>query len=333
MSVYQTLSGYVRKNYVLAALILFCAGWIFLQLIYLIAIFFISFIFVIGFLPVTRYLRSLGLNHVIAALIPYVVMFALIILVFAPFVSKAVSQFQNLVGTLAIYWEKIPELFSIGGVSVVDIRNAIQSQINAFVTNLLSFTGFAVSIIVTISTTITLSVYAQIDYDRIRSFALATTKAYLPDIDIIYQKLEDDLGSWIAGQILLCVIMGILSFIVLTILRVPFAPSLALLSGLLELLPTIGPILAAIPAILIALQTSVALAVVVALAYTGIQFLENSIIVPRVMSKAVNLHPLIIIPALIVGYQFFGIVGSVLAIPGIVSARIIWVGIHIPLNQ
>jgi predicted PurR-regulated permease PerM len=127
--------------------------------------------------------------------------------------------------------------------------------------------------------------------------------------------MGERMGHWLLGQILLCLIIGAACSGVLFLLRVPGALVLGMIAGVLELIPNIGPFLAAIPAFLVALTQSPLLALVTVLAYWGIQALENAVIVPKLMGRVVKLHPLAVILALLVGGTLFGVIGAVIAIP------------------
>jgi predicted PurR-regulated permease PerM len=131
----------------------------------------------------------------------------------------------------------------------------------------------------------------------------------------ITSRIFQRLGGWVSGQILLCLIIGFISWIGLTLIGVPYAAVLALIAGIMEAVPNIGPIIAAVPAVLIAALYSPWQALLVAILYLAIQQLENYIIVPRVMSKAVELHPLAVLLALMVGGELMGVLGAVLAVP------------------
>ena len=130
------------------------------------------------------------------------------------------------------------------------------------------------------------------------------------------------IGRWIRGQLLLGAVIFAATLIGLLVLSVigfsefaDFAILLALIAGILELVPIIGPIISAIPAVLIGASISPAAAVAAIALYTVIQQLENHLIVPKVMGDAVNLHPAVVIFALIVGASLFGLWGAILAAP------------------
>jgi predicted PurR-regulated permease PerM len=131
----------------------------------------------------------------------------------------------------------------------------------------------------------------------------------------VIKKTESKLGKWFIGQLFLGLIVGLLSFIGLSILGVPYALVLGIIAGMMELIPYIGPTLASIPAILIAFTVSPLLAVLTLLLYFLIQQFENYLIVPKVMERSVGLHPVIIIIAMLIGGQLAGILGVILAIP------------------
>lgn len=146
-------------------------------------------------------------------------------------------------------------------------------------------------------------------------------------------KLEIKLGGWVRGQIVLMLIVGIMAYIGLILLGVEFAIPLAFLAGLTEIIPSIGPILSAIPAILVALGHSPILAIAVIALYFLIHQLENSLIVPKVMSQAVGLSPLVIIIVLMIGFQLAGIAGAVLAIPTVLLLELVFSHVYKPGGQ
>lgn len=142
--------------------------------------------------------------------------------------------------------------------------------------------------------------------------------------EIFIAKLEKKLGGWMRGQLILMLIIGVMSYVGLMFLGVEFAIPLAFIAGLLEVIPTVGPTVAAVPAILVALGTSPVLALAVAALYFIIQQLENQFIVPRVMSRAVGLSPLVIILALMAGFKVAGIAGAVLSVPTVLLIEILF---------
>ena len=129
------------------------------------------------------------------------------------------------------------------------------------------------------------------------------------------QRVDDKLGNWLRGQIVLSICIGVMSWIGLMLIGMPFALPLALIAGFLEIVPTLGPILSAIPAVIVALTISPTLAVGVLVLYILIQLTENHIIVPKIMQHAVGLNPVVIILGIMIGANLMGLVGALLSIP------------------
>jgi predicted PurR-regulated permease PerM len=136
------------------------------------------------------------------------------------------------------------------------------------------------------------------------------------------------IGRWIRGQLLLGAVIFVATLIGLMVLAAigfrefaDFAILLALVAGVLELIPIIGPIIAAIPAVLIGASISPGAALAAVALYTVIQQLENHLLVPKVMGDAVDLHPAVVILSLIVGATLFGLWGAILAAPVVALGR------------
>lgn len=144
---------------------------------------------------------------------------------------------------------------------------------------------------------------------------LLSPRAHRPQVHTIWNAVEYRLGAYVRGQIILMAIIGLASFVVLFALRVPYAPALALIAGLTEAIPMVGPLLGAVPAVIIGFTVSPWVGLAVAAAYMFIQFTENNVLVPRIMSSNVGLNPLVVIIAIVAGSTINGVVGAVLAIP------------------
>jgi predicted PurR-regulated permease PerM len=131
----------------------------------------------------------------------------------------------------------------------------------------------------------------------------------------IWESVEDKLGAWIRGQLLLMLIIGVAQGLGYAVLGLPFVLLLAVFAALAEAIPMAGPYLGAIPAILMALTVSPRVALIL-VAYTVVLHLvESNVLVPRVMERAVGLSPLAVVLTLLVGVAVGGIVGAVLSIP------------------
>jgi predicted PurR-regulated permease PerM len=131
----------------------------------------------------------------------------------------------------------------------------------------------------------------------------------------VIERMQEKLNRWLLGQIILSFIIFILVYLGLTVLGVQYALLLALIAGLLEAIPILGPIISAIPAIFLALLDSPLKALLTLGIYILFQQLESNIIAPRIMSRSVELNPIVIIAAILAGAELGGIVGALLAVP------------------
>ena len=128
-------------------------------------------------------------------------------------------------------------------------------------------------------------------------------------------ELEGKLGGWVRAQTTLMFIVSLMAYFGLRLLGIDFALPLALLAGVLEIVPNIGPVLSAVPAVLAGLVISPLMGLGVVALYFLIQQIENTLIVPQVMKKKLGLNPLVTILSLAIGFKLAGIAGAVLAIP------------------
>jgi predicted PurR-regulated permease PerM len=143
--------------------------------------------------------------------------------------------------------------------------------------------------------------------------------------ELFVDRIEHQIGGWVRGEFALMLIVGLLTYLGLLLLNVSYALPLAIMAGLLEILPSIGPTLSAIPAVIIAfLTTSPTMAVAVLALYVLVQQLENSLIVPIVMKRAVGINPLATIVLILIGLRLGGIGGAALAIPLFLSGQVIF---------
>jgi predicted PurR-regulated permease PerM len=144
-----------------------------------------------------------------------------------------------------------------------------------------------------------------------------------PRVNRIWEDVENKVGGWMRGQLVLCLIIGTIATVSYGIIDLRFWPLLGLWAGLTEIIPIVGPWIGGIPAVLIALTMGWQTALITGGIIVGMQTLENWFLVPRVMRGAVGLTPLTVFLAILAGTQFMGIVGAVLAIPIAATLQVI----------
>lgn len=131
----------------------------------------------------------------------------------------------------------------------------------------------------------------------------------------IWEDVEVKVGGWLRGQLLLCLVIGTVAGLIYYIADVRFWFLLALLAGVMELVPILGPWVGAIPAVMVALLDSWEKALIVAIALAFLQLAENTVLVPRIMKGTIGLSPLTVFVAVLAGGVYMGVLGALLAIP------------------
>jgi predicted PurR-regulated permease PerM len=133
----------------------------------------------------------------------------------------------------------------------------------------------------------------------------------------IMHKIDGQLGGYLRGQFTEATVVGVLGTIALVILNVKYSIIIGIFAGLANMIPYVGPVAGAVPAILVTLVNggSMATIIYIVIAFAIVQFIDNMIVQPIVLSKSVDLHPLIIVFAVLIGGKFFGLLGLLLAVP------------------
>ena len=158
----------------------------------------------------------------------------------------------------------------------------------------------------------------------VRTFVLAFPKSERSRVSAACGDVSRKVSAWLAGQLFLAIIIGSTAAIGLGLMGVPYFYVLALIAGIGELIPIVGPLLSAIPAIAVAFSVSPALALGVLLFFIAQQQFENHLLVPRVMSRQVGVSPVIVIIALLTGGSLLGVIGAILAVPTAAILHVIY---------
>jgi len=177
---------------------------------------------------------------------------------------------------------------------------------------------------VALATLLTLVYFWLVEHARIQRYVLA----YLPasrrgGARDGWNEIETRLGLWVRGELILMGAIGVATSIVYTVLGLPGALLLGLIAALTEVIPIVGPLLGAVPAVLVAATVSPQLAVVVAVVYVVLQFIEGSVLVPMVMRNTIGISPLLVLMSLLVGAAVGGLVGALIAVPVAASIEIV----------
>jgi len=286
---------------------------------------FVAFIFTSALNPLANLLQKKGLPRT-GVILLILFLFLFIIGIFALILIPTIaSQFDRIFGILpSILNQGIYDKSGLSSwISYERFSQIYQQSIDSFLTWIrtasFSLLQLGIGLLGAFISAITITVltfYLLLDHDKVVDFLVDL----LPEKNKYYAKnlilkTETKLGTWMRGQITVMLIMAVLTYIGLVSLGVHSALALALIAGLMEVVPFVGPTLTAIPAILVASSQSTYHVLGVMVLFFILQQIEGNVVVAKIMNRAVGLHPIIVIIAVTIGAQQGGPLGALLAIP------------------
>ena len=212
----------------------------------------------------------------------------------------------------------------------VDLSSSLRELISEQTTELTAFIGPAIQSVVagvagfltSFVITFMLAAFVLVDVQRVSRFIRSLVPhEYRPDFEELWANVDRGLSGVIRGQLLICVVNGVLTFIGLWVLDIKYSFLLALLAGAFSLVPIFGTIISSVPIVLIALVSSGdgALAFGPAIAVLGwivvIHLIEANFLNPKIIGDSAHIHPVIVIFALLAGEHVYGLTGALLAVP------------------
>jgi predicted PurR-regulated permease PerM len=304
--------------------------WLLYRFGQVVFIFFIAVVIGTVIRPVVAWLYSRGVPRIAGVSLIYFVLLALIITFVVLLFPMIVEQGRTISAAMPGYYQSLREWMAHNPNQLVvhfgDLLPATLPYLGPIQPtgqpNLVSAEqalGYAVSaanVLFSAAAFLLLSIHWTLDGPRIiRSFLLIIPKGQRENISELVSAIETKVGSYIAAQGLLCLVIGILSLIAYLLIGLPNALVLAIVAGLLEAVPMVGPVLGSIPAAVIAFSISPSKLIWVIVATTVIQQAENNLLVPRVMHKTVGVNPFVSMLAIFAFGSLFGIAGALMAIP------------------
>lgn len=318
---------HLLSNHFVIALAIILFLWLLYQVRFVLALTLLSYIVAVTILPVTLYLQKKGFPRIAAILTPYSVLAIFLSSGLYYILPIAVQQFQALFAFLPEYIGRLGTLLG-DGPQASSLRASLESSVlsltNSLSQSIVVYASKTVELFVGITSVLVLSVYMLDGYKYLKE-----QLGYFienENRDRVYDTLshiENALSKWLGGQIIVAIIVGLLVWILLSLIGVPYAISLALIAAIFEFVPFIGPVIAIIPAIAVGISQSPTTALLVAGVFISVQLLENNLIVPLVMKYVIRIHPAVIIVAVLIGAELMGILGAILALPTLIIVQII----------
>ncbi|MGE5073190.1 MAG: AI-2E family transporter [Anaerolineae bacterium] len=304
--------------------------WLFYRFNQVVFILFIAIVIGTVIRPVVTWLHHRGLPPMAGVILVYLVLLSLLtgfLLLLLPMIVKQGTSiagavpgyYQNLYQWMIHYPNQLISRFAeVLPAELPSITPLQQTgpQVMASAVQIVGYVSSASRAILVAVVILALAFYWALDGPRIiQSFLLLVPQVQRESIGELVSAMETKVGFFIAGQSFLCLVIGSLSLLAYLLIGLPNALVLALLAGVLEAVPMLGPLLGAVPAALVALAISPSKLIWVIVATVVIQQLENTLLVPRVMKKAVGVNPFVTLVALFAFGSLFGIAGALMAIP------------------
>jgi len=265
--------------------------------------------------------RPVGLAAIIGLIL------AVIVTLILTFVPMVVDQAQQLVGHVPEIYGRVLESLRRSGYPQVatSLENGVRAGAAGAGVLARSFFGRALNFVtglLSVFGVFVLTIYMAMQQQVMKATVIELSPPrYRARIGRLARTVKTRLGQLLRGQLLLGAVIGGCSYVGLLLLHVKFSLVLALLAGVTEMIPVIGPIVGAIPAILIAASDQPIMGLWVGLMYVAIQQLENHLLVPRIMASVTGLNPITVLVGLLVAAKLAGIVGVFLAVPATIIVQ------------
>lgn len=279
--------------------------------------------------PITNWLKQYNFPNVLSILLIYLTFIGGTVYVVYRVYPVALIQLQDLNEHLPQFIKMYEDTIYQMYVSTSFLPEAVHDQMDQFIFNIETtlenivgrlIGGFTkiFDFIVLITVIPVLVFYFLKDYNSIKKYV----KGFLPTkyrqmMSQLVKAIDQSLGGYIRGQLLVSAFISLLTLIVFHILGVKYALLLAIIMGLTNIIPYFGPIIGAIPAVAITITVSTKLAIFVIITVFVIQIVESNFISPYIVGKTMNIHPVAIIFALLLGGQLYGIIGMIIAVPAL----------------
>jgi len=303
---------------------------LFLVFIYVLRNVIILFIFALiiasAVAPAVGFLEKIKIPRVIGTLLIYILLTAIAALLIALVFPTIARNVKDLASSLPDYIDTLSEKFqSLKNASskyevivnkLQDYLSTIGDALKEVGSNIFSSAVSFFGGIFSFFLVVVMSFYISVQKGGVQRVLTAIMPINYRDYILnLWERAQKKLGRWLQGQLFLAILVGVLVYISLSLLGVRYALLLGIISGILELFPYVGPVLAAIPGIILGFLQSPIFGLWVLIVYVVIQQIESYIIAPLVMGKVVSLNPIVVILALLIGERLGGVLGMVLSVP------------------
>lgn len=285
----------------------------------------LAFVLATALQPAVLNLQKIRVSRLVAVLWIYALLIGSLVVAMILIVPPLVEQTLNLVSQFNLPRHPIIEQMRTLQFTADDL-SSLWTQYGDSVNGIITFLTSTFSAVFGFFTVLVMTLYMLLERDHLHAFGRFFFKSEERETRSkkLLRDVEYALGTWVRGEFLLMLVIGLLTFLGLTLLGIPYALPLAIIAGLLETLPNLGPTLSAVPAVIVAAVTiSPLMGLATAGLYWVVQLVENNFVVPFVMKKTMGINPLTSIVLILAGFRFGGVLGALLVIPYYIVLRVV----------
>ena len=320
-----TVGRFLR--FVVIIFFLVIIGWLMYKLADLLTVVIVSFLIAYILDPVASFMEAKGLSRSNATAIIFLVFFLIIALNIWLVLPGIFSQLfvlqkqlssggtDNMILSLQDFIKNSVGAIDVESIDLKGKMEAFMAGASAEVMVILSNIGSIISAVAIIPFVVYF--FLRDGRNMKKVFISYIPNRYFEITLNIMHKIDGQLGGYLRGQFTEATVVGLLGTIALLILNVKYSIIIGIFAGLANMIPYVGPVAGAVPAIIVTLVNggSMTTIIYIVIAFAIVQFIDNMIVQPIVLSKSVDLHPLIIVFAVLIGGKFFGLLGLLLAVP------------------
>jgi predicted PurR-regulated permease PerM len=328
-----TIPQWTTRQVVSATLLVLAvviAFWILYRFSWVVFILFVAVVLGTAIRPAVNWLNQRGVKRTRAVLLIYIallLLFVLFVSLSAPMIanqgaeiSRSLTRYygmlrNSLAQSPSMIIRQIAIRFPIDFTLLTQPalpQGDVVDRVSSFIVTISSYSRGLLFLVATFL----LGFYWTLEGERIlRGFTFWLPSKRRDDVRELIAHIEARVGGFIAGQSILCLVIGVMAFVAYTLIGLPNVLALAIIAGVFEAVPVVGPAIGAVPAFIVALTSDPSKAIWVVVAMLVIQALENSLLVPRVMKRSVGINPIITLLALATFSSLLGLPGALLAVP------------------
>ena len=319
----------ISTSIVLKTVVILLGLWFLFLVRDIIILLFIAVIIAASIDPGVDWLQRKKIPRSAGAMLIYVILFSILALIISFIVPSIANQFNDFSKNSSQYFgdfESVVNYSENSGFNriIQGVANNIESSFANISKNIFSKTLGVFSGLLSVVVVFSMAFYMVMEEKGIKKFIVSIVpeknKNYAANLT---DRIGNKIGKWMLGQLFLMLVIFILDFIGLYLVGVPYPLLLAIFAAILEVVPYVGPIISAVPGIILGFLVSPTIGMMAFLVYLIAQQFESHVVIPLTMKKAVGLNPVVTIVAILIGFKLAGVLGAIISVPAATAVSLV----------